>query len=234
MIDLYALTSPNVQKIYIALEELGLPYKEHFVDVWKGDQFAAEFMKLNPNGKIPVIVDHDGPDGTPITIFESGAILLYLAEKTGKLLPSDKRARTEALQWLMIQLTGVGPAFGNFIHFQRFAPQEQDHDYSLSRYRTEMLRILTLIDERLSSSAYLGGADYSIVDISTWPWMRLYMATPGAGEKVPHLARWFATIEKRDAVQRALAKIGKIQSVRESAQARDKDRLFGRGEFARA
>ncbi|MDT2020070.1 glutathione S-transferase N-terminal domain-containing protein [Methylocella sp. CPCC 101449] len=232
MIDLYALTSPNVQKIYIALEELGLPYKEHFVDVWKGDQFAAEFMKLNPNAKIPVIVDHDGPDGKPITIFESGAILLYLAEKTGKLLPSDKRARTEALQWLMIQLTGVGPAFGNFVHFSRFAPQ--GNDYSVSRYKTEMTRILNLIDERLSSSAYLGGADYSIVDIATWPWMRGYMANAGVAEKTPHLARWFAAIEKRDAVQRALAKIGKIQSVRETAKPRDMDRMFGRGEFARA
>lgn len=232
MIDLYALTSPNVQKVYIALEELELPYKEHFVDVWKGDQFTAEFMKLNPNAKIPVIVDHDGPDGKPITVFESGAILMYLAEKTGKLLPTDKRARTEALQWLMIQLTGVGPNFGNFVHFSRFAPK--DNDYSLSRYHTEMLRILDLIEQRLSTSAYLGGREYSLADISTWPWMRIYMANKEAAEKTPHLARWFATIEKRDAVQRALAKIGKVQSVRESAKPQDMDRLFGRGQFARA
>lgn len=232
MIDLYALTSPNVQKIYIALEELGLPYKEHFVDVWKGDQFSAEFAKLNPNGKIPVIVDHDGPDGKPITVFESGAILLYLADKTGKLLPTDKRARTEALQWLMIQLTGVGPTFGNFVHFARFAPQ--GNDYSQSRYQTEMLRILDLLEQRLGASAYLGGADYSIVDIATWPWMRTVLTSKEAAEKRPNLARWFAAIEKRDGVQRALAKIGKIQSVRETAKEEDKDRLFGRGQYARA
>ncbi|MDH7797623.1 MULTISPECIES: glutathione S-transferase N-terminal domain-containing protein [unclassified Beijerinckia] len=232
MIDLYALTSPNVQKVYIALEELELPYKEHFVDVWKGDQFTADFMKLNPNAKIPVIVDHDGPDGKPITVFESGAILLYLAEKTGKLLPADKRARTEVLQWLMIQLTGVGPNFGNFVHFSRFAPK--DNEYSLSRYHTEMLRIIDLIEQRLSTSAYLGGREYSLADISTWPWMRIYMANKEAAEKTPHLARWFSTIEKRDGVQRALAKIGKVQSVRETAKPQDMDRLFGRGQFARA
>lgn len=232
MIDLYALTSPNVQKIYIALEELGLPYKEHFVDVWKGDQFTADFAKLNPNAKIPVIVDHDGPDGKPITVFESGAILLYLADKTGKLMPTDKRARTEVLQWLMVQLTGVGPTFGNFVHFARFAPQ--GNDYSHSRYQTEMLRILDLLNERLGASAYLGGADYSIADIATWPWIRTAMAGSDAAAKRPNLARWFAAIEKRDGVQRALAKIGKIQSVRETAKAEDKDRLFGRGQYARA
>src|ERR1700757_1830059 len=130
MIDLYALTSPNVQKIYIMLEETKLPYKEHFVDVWKGEQYNPDFIKINPNSKIPTIVDHEGPGGRPYTVFESGAILLYLAEKTGRFLPSDTAKRHEVIQWLMIQLTGVGPAFGQFTHFKNFAPP--GNDYSLS------------------------------------------------------------------------------------------------------
>ena len=126
MIDLYALTSPNVQKIYIMLEECGLPYKEHFVDVWKGEQYKPEFAKINPNNKIPVIVDHDGPGGKPYTVIESGAILMYLAEKTGKFLPKDAAKKYEVLQWLLIQLTGVGPMFGQWTHFKLFAPKGND------------------------------------------------------------------------------------------------------------
>src|SRR5919108_4680672 len=147
MIDLYALTSPNVQKIYIMLEECGLPYKEHFVDVWKGEQYKPEFAKINPNSKIPAIVDHDGPGGKPYTVIESGAILFYLAEKTGKLLSKDPRKRFDAIQWLMIQLTGVGPTFGQWTHFTLFAPP--GNDYSMSRYRTEMKRLYELLEKRL-------------------------------------------------------------------------------------
>jgi GSH-dependent disulfide-bond oxidoreductase len=124
MIDLYALTSPNVQKIYIMLEETKLPYKEHFVDVWKGEQYNPDFIKINPNSKIPAIVDHEGPGGKPYVVFESGAILLYLAEKTGKFLPQDIAKRYEVLQWLMFQLTGIGPMFGQFTHFKLFAPKD--------------------------------------------------------------------------------------------------------------
>src|SRR3954469_14300444 len=124
MIDLYALTSPNVRKVYIMLEELELPYKEIFIDVWKGDNYLPEFRKLNPNGKIPVIVDHEGPGGKPYTVFESGAILLYLAEKTGKFMPADMAKRYDVMQWLMIQLTGIGPMFGQLTHFKMFAPQD--------------------------------------------------------------------------------------------------------------
>src|SRR5579872_2025471 len=134
MIDFYALTSPNVQKIFVMLEETGLPYKPIYVDVWKGDQFKHEFLKLNPNGKIPVIVDHEGPGGRPYTCFESGAILMYLAEKTGKFLPKDMAKRYDVIQWLMIQLTGVGPMFGQFVHFKRFA--QGSNEYSLGRYQT--------------------------------------------------------------------------------------------------
>ena len=140
MIDFYALTSPNVQKIYIMLEECGLPYKEHFVDVWKGDQHDPAFLKINPNAKIPAIVDSEGPGGKPITVFESGAILMYLAEKTGRFLPADTAKKYEVLQWLMVQLTGVGPMFGQWVHFKMFAPKDVG-DYSAARYTSELKRL---------------------------------------------------------------------------------------------
>jgi GST-like protein len=232
MIDLYALTSPNVQKVYLALEELGLPYKEHFVDVWKGEQFAPDFVKLNPNSKIPAIVDHDGPDGKPFTVFESGAILLYLAEKTGSLLPAGRRERSEAIQWLMLQLANIGPAFGNYTHFARFATE--GNAYSLARYKTEMLRLYDVLEHRLGQAAYLGGAEYSIADIAMFPWMRGHEGHGVTWDKFPNLGRWFTAIEKREPVQRALVKIGKIQSSRDTASSEDLDRIFGRGKFARA
>jgi GSH-dependent disulfide-bond oxidoreductase len=171
MIDLYALTSPNVQKIYIMLEECGLPYKEHFVDVWKGEQYKPEFSKVNPNNKIPAIVDHDGPGGKPLTVIESGAILLYLAEKTGKFLPKDAAKKYEVIQWLMIQLTGVGPMFGQWTHFKLFAPKG-DNDYSMARYTSEIKRLYEVLEKRLGEVPYLGGQDYSIADIATFPWTR--------------------------------------------------------------
>src|ERR1700741_3973299 len=137
MIDLYSLTSPNVQKIYIMLEESKLPYKEHFVDVWKGEQYNPDFIKINPNSKIPAIVDHEGPGGKPYAVFESGAILMYLAEKTGKFLAKDTAKKYEAIQWLMVQLTGVGPMFGQWTHFKLFAPKDGG-EYSMTRYNTEL------------------------------------------------------------------------------------------------
>jgi GSH-dependent disulfide-bond oxidoreductase len=170
MIDFYALTSPNVQKVFIVLEELELPHRIIPVDVWNEEQFKPEFAALNPNKKIPVIVDHEGPGRKPYTVFESGAILMYLADKTGRLLPADMAKRYDVIQWLMIQLTGVGPTFGQFVHFSRFAPA--GNEYSLSRYRTEMRRLYDLLEQRLGVCPYLGGADYSIADIATFPWTR--------------------------------------------------------------
>ncbi len=149
MIDFYGLTSPNVQKIFIMLEECGLPYNFKPVDVWASAQHSAEFAKLNPNKKIPVIVDHEGPGGKPYTVFESGAILMYLAEKTGKFMPKDMAKKYDVIQWLMVQMSGIGPAFGNFTHFNLFAPKP--NDYSFSRYKTEMLRLYDLLDERLGA-----------------------------------------------------------------------------------
>jgi GST-like protein len=232
MIDLYALTSPNVQKIFIMLEECGLPYKQIKVDVWAGEQFKPEFLKVNPNAKVPAIVDHDGPGGKPFTVFESGAILLYLAEKTGKFLPADRRDKYEAIQWLMVQLTGVGPAFGQTVHFKTMAPP--GNDYSLSRYTTEMKRLYALLEKRLGETPYLGGMDYTIADIATFPWTRSHDNFGVKWENNPNLARWFNKISERPAVKRALEEVGKITSVRDTATDDNKDRLFGRGKYARA
>ncbi|HVY58605.1 MAG TPA: glutathione S-transferase N-terminal domain-containing protein [Xanthobacteraceae bacterium] len=233
MIDFYALTSPNVQKIFIALEEVELPYKVIPVDVWKGEQFSPEFLKLNPNGKIPVIVDHEGPGGRPYTVFESGAILLYLAEKTGRFLPADTAKKYEVIQWLMIQLTGIGPMFGQLTHFTNFAPP--GNDYSVSRYRTEVKRLYELLERRLErTGAYLGGAEYSIADVATFPWTRNHDRHGVAWEDNPNLARWFNAIAARPAVQRALSKVETIKSGRDTASPDDLDRFFGRGRYARA
>ncbi len=219
MIDFYALTSPNVQKIYIMLEECGLPYQEHFVDVWQGDQFKPEFLRLNPNGKIPAIVDREGPGGKPFTVFESGAILLYLAEKTGKFLPRDMAKKYEVTQWLMIQLTSIGPMFGQWTHFKLFAPKGSE--YSAARYTSELKRLYELLEKRLGDVPYLGGQDYSVADIAKL-------------DDRPNLARWFAAISERPAVKAALAKVGAIKSTRETASDDDKDRFFARGRYARA
>jgi GST-like protein len=232
MIDLYALTSPNVQKIYIALEELGLPYTEKFVDVWKGEQHNPEFLKINPNGKIPAIVDHDGPGGKPIAIFESGAILLYLAEKTGKFLPTDPVKRLETIQWLMVQLTGIGPMFGQWTHFKLFAGP--GNDYAMARYTSEVKRLYGVLEQRLGRSKYLGGGEYTIADIATWPWTRNHDNQGVKWENNPNLARWFNDIAERPAVKRALTKIGAIKSNRDTATDDQKDRFFNRGKYAYA
>jgi GST-like protein len=233
MIDFYALTSPNVQKIYIMLEETGLPYKEIFVDVWKGDNHQPEFLKINPNGKIPAIVDHDGPGGKPYTVIESGAILMYLAEKSGRFLPRDMAKKYDVLQWLILQVANVGPAFGNFTHFNMFAPKA-GNEYSFSRYRTEVKRLYELLEKRLGQVPYLGGEDYSIADIAMFPWTRNHDAQGVRWEDNPNLARWFNAIAERPAVKAALAKVAVIKSNRETASDEQKDRFFGRGRYARA
>ena len=232
MIDLYALTSPNVQKIYIMLEETKLPYKEHFVDVWKGEQYNPDFIKINPNSKIPVIVDHEGPGGKPYTVFESGAILIYLAEKTGKFIPKDTVKKYDVLQWLMFQLTGVGPMFGQFTYFKLFGPK--DNGNSMPRYQTEVKRLYEVLEKRLARSPYLGGDEYSIADIATFPWTRNHDMQGVKWEDNPNLARWFKSIDERPAVKAALAKVGAIKSNRDTASEDQRDRFFNRGRYARA
>ena len=237
MITLYGMGSPNVVKVYIALEELGLPYTVAPVDVFTGQQFGADFIKLNPNAKVPVIIDSDGPGGKPYTCFESGAILLYLTEKTGKLLPSDPAAKYDAIQWLMTQMSTVGPMFGQMVHFIRFAPA--GNDYSKSRYITQATRVTEVIDRRLADNAYLAGSEYSIADIATHPWLRnipMFMGAEGLA-KFPNVARWVADIDARPAVQAALAKVAEVRAATtqfDKAEAPVLDKLFGRGAYAAA
>jgi GST-like protein len=232
MIDFYALTSPNVQKVYIMLEETGLPYNERLVDVWKGEQYDPAYLKINPNNKIPAIVDSDGPGGKPYTVFESGAILMYLADKTGRFLPKETAPRYDVIQWLMIQLTGVGPMFGQLTHFKMFAPKGTD-DYALKRYQSEVKRLYSVLEKRLAEAPYLGGSDYSIADIATFPWTRNHDAQGVPFTDKPNLDRWFKAISERPAVKSALAKIGRIKSNRETATDDQKDQFFGRGRYAR-
>lgn len=234
MIDFYALTSPNVQKIYLMLEETKLPYKEHFVDVWKGEQYNPDFIKINPNSKIPAIVDSDGPGGKPITVFESGAILIYLAEKTGQFMPKDPVKRYETLQWLFFQTSSVGPMFGQFTHFKLFAPKDKDNSYAMGRYQSEVKRLYEVLEKRLAGSRYIAGDEYSIADIATFPWTRSHDTQGVKWEDNPNLARWFKSIEERPAVKAALAKVGAIKSNRETANDDQKDRFFNRGRYARA
>src|ERR1700720_1470616 len=232
MIDLYAMGSPNVVKIYVALEEMGLPYTVHPVDVFGEGQFRPEFLRLNPVAKVPVITDLDGPDGTPYTLFESGAILLYLAEKTGQFVPKDPIARFNTIQWMMVQMTLVGPMFGQYVHFMRFAPK--GNDYSLDRYRTQVRRVLEVLETRLAAMAFLGGQDYSIADIATFPWARnvgTFLGKAAEGD-YPRLMAWVAGIAGRPAVVRAPAAVDDVRTKTtqcSEANAEAMDRLFGRG-----
>ncbi len=236
VIELYGMTSPNVVKVILMLEEIELPYQFHWVSVWRGDQFAPDFVRLNPNSKVPVIVDSDGPGGKPYTVFESGAILMYLAEKSGRLLPREGAARHDCLQWLMIQLTGIGPTFGQFVHFTRFAP-DAAHDYSRSRYRTETLRLLDVLEKRLQASPYLGGPDYSIADVATFPWARVLGFMGFDVSMYPAISRWTSAISARPAAQRTVAKVDELRprstSEMSAANPEEMDRVFGRGKFAR-
>jgi len=237
MITLYGMGSPNVVKVYIALEELSLPYTVAPVDVFTGKQFDADFVKLNPNAKVPVIVDSEGPGGKPYTCFESGAILLYLAEKTGKLLPADPAAKYDAIQWLMTQMSTVGPMFGQMVHFIRFAPA--GNDYSKSRYITQATRVTEVIDQRLAGNAFLAGSEYSVADVATHPWLRNIPMLMGAEAmaKFPNVARWVAEIDARPAVQAALAKVAEVRAATtqfDKAEPAELDRMFGRGAYAAA
>jgi GST-like protein len=234
MITLYGMGSPNVVKVYIALEELALPYDVKPVDVFTGQQFDDAFLNLNPNAKVPVIVDSDGPGGKPYTCFESGAILLYLAEKAGKLLPKDPAAKYDAYQWLMTQMSTVGPMFGQMVPFIRFAPP--GNDYSKSRYQTQVHRVTEVIDHRLAGRAYLAG-EYSVADVATFPWLRNIPALigPDAMAKYPNVARWVKAIDERPAVKAALAKVDAVRSQTtpfDKAPAETLDKVFGRGKFA--
>jgi GST-like protein len=202
-IEFYTWGTPNGRKVSVMLEEVGLPYTVRKIDIGKGDQFRPEFVAVNPNSKIPAIVDPDGPGGKPIAMFESGAILIYLAEKAGKLLSTEPRARYATLQWLMFQMGGVGPMFGQAHHFMRYAPEKIP--YAIERYGKEAKRIYGVMDRRLDAEAFLAGADYSIADVATFPWVARHEWHGVALETFPNVKRWFETIGARPAVMRGMA-----------------------------
>ncbi|MEM6760421.1 MAG: glutathione S-transferase N-terminal domain-containing protein [Pseudomonadota bacterium] len=200
MIDLYFWPTPNGWKISIALEEFGLPYKVHLVDIRAGDQHKPEFLAISPNNRMPAIVDPDGPDGAPIAIFESGAILQYLARKTGRFDGASERDRIAVDQWLMWQMGGVGPMAGQAHHFLKYAPQ-MGHDlpYAQDRYRGETARLYGVLDRQLARSEFVAG-DYSIADMAIWPWASLWEGQRQTLDDKPHLARWLDTVGARPGV----------------------------------
>ena len=202
MIDLYTWKTPNGRKVSIMLEECALAYDTHPIDIGKGEQFTPEFLAICPNGKIPAITDSAGPDGKPIALFESGAILVYLAGKTGRFLPASDRGKYVALQWLMFQMGGVGPMFGQVHHFLRAAKEQIP--YGIERYSKEKDRLYGVLDKRLGEVPYLAG-EYSIDDIATYPWVARYEWHKTELSDFPNVKRWFEAISDRPAVQRGMA-----------------------------
>jgi len=201
MIDLYTWTTPNGRKVSIMLEEVALPYRVYPVNIGKGEQFAPEYVKINPNGKIPSIVDPEGPDSKPIAMMESGAILIYLARKTGKLFPQADRAKYEVLQWLMFQMGGVGPIFGQVHHFLRAAKEQVP--YAIERYTRETRRLYGVLNDRLKDREFLADG-YSVADIATYPWVARYEWHKTDLNDFPHVKRWFDAISARPAVKRGM------------------------------
>jgi GST-like protein len=200
MIDLYTWKTPNGRKVSVMLEECGLRYNTHAIDIGRGEQFTPQFLALNPNGKIPAITDSDGPDGKPITLFESGAILVYLSGKTGKFLPASDRGKYIALQWLMFQMGGVGPMFGQVHHFLRAAKEQMP--YAIERYGKEKDRLYGVLDKRLGETEYLAG-EYSIADMACYPWVVPWERQGQNIDDFPHLKRWLEAIKARPAVVKA-------------------------------
>ncbi|WP_417821633.1 glutathione S-transferase N-terminal domain-containing protein [Terasakiella sp.] len=219
MIDLYSWPTPNGHKVHIMLEECGLEYQVHGIDIAKGDQFQPDFLKISPNNKIPALIDHNGPNGQEISVFESGAILIYLAEKTkSALLPQDPMKRYEVLQWLMFQMGGIGPMLGQAHHFRIYAPEKVE--YGIERYTKEAARLYGVMEKRLSEVDYLAG-EYSIADIACMPWIRSYKNQGQELDDYPNLKRWFLSIKERPAVRRGLD----VLNEHTRTKAYDKDEL---------
>ena len=231
MIEVWTWPTPNGHKVHIALEEMGLPYKVIPVDIGKGDQFKPEFLAITPNHRIPAIVDPEGPGGQPLALFESGSILIYLAEKTGKLAPADPAARYVCLQWLMFQMGGVGPMFGQHGHFHHYAPEKIP--YAMDRYANEIRRLLGVLNKRLAQTEYLAGNDYSIADIATWPWLRFPERRGIDYADYPAVQRWYDAIGARPAVQRGIEVLSSNQRQGTMTDA-EREVLFGKTQFAAA
>jgi GST-like protein len=223
MIKVYSWATPNGHKVHIMLEECSLAYRAIPVDIGTGAQFEPDFLAISPNNKIPALVDPDGPDGAPISLFESGAILLYLAGKTGRFLPETTRGRYEVLQWLMFQMGGLGPMLGQAHHFRIYAPEKLP--YAIERYTNEARRLYGVLDRRLAKSRYIGGDAYSIADIAIFPWLRSWKNQGIAWADHPHLKGWFDEIGARPAVRRGVEVLADLRKPMTDAQSREV--LFG-------
>jgi GST-like protein len=229
MIEVYSWATPNGHKVHIMLEECGLPYRVIPVDISAGDQFKPEFLAISPNNKIPAVVDPDGPQGKPFPVFESGAILLYLASKAGKFLPQDITGRYEVLQWLMFQMGGVGPMLGQAHHFRIYAPEKIE--YAIDRYTNEAKRLYGVMDKRLANSKYIAGAEYTIADIAIFPWLRSWKNQGIAWADYPYLKGWFDEIAARPAVRRGVEVLADRRKPLVSDAAREV--LFGSQQYQR-
>ena len=230
MIDLYSWPTPNGLKLHITVEELAIPYNLHVVNSTRGEQFDPEFLKISPNNKIPALVDQDGPGGKPYAVFETGAMMLYLAEKTGQLIPSDPVGRHDTLQWLMFQMGGVGPMFGQYAHFTHYAPEKID--YAVERYTNECMRLYGVLETRLATSEYLAGDDYTIADIGNYSWMHSYERRGLDIAGHDNVLRWLNVIGERPAVQKGK----EILSDKQRVGAPDKETLenyFGSTQYER-
>jgi GSH-dependent disulfide-bond oxidoreductase len=229
MIDVFSWPTPNGHKVHIMLEECGLAYRALPINIGAGDQFKPEFLKISPNNKIPAITDPQGPDGKPISLFESGAILVYLAAKTGKFMPQSDRAKYEVLEWLMFQMGSVGPMLGQTHHFRMYAPEKIP--YAIDRYSNEAKRIYGVIDRRLAHNAWLAGAQYTIADIATFPWLRSWQNQGIVLSEFPHLEAWFNKIAERPAVQRGVKVLADLR--RPITGDKEREVLFGKKQYER-
>ena len=229
MIEVWSWPTPNGHKVHIALEELGLPYRVVPVNIGAGEQFRPEFLAITPNHRIPAIVDPDGPGGKPLQLFESGAILIYLAEKAGRLIPTDPVERLKALQWLMFQMGGVGPMFGQYNHFAAYAPERIP--YAVERYGNEVRRLHGVLEKRLAESEWLAGSGYSIADIATFPWIRNPDRRGIDLSDYPSVLRWHDAIAARPAVQRGVAVLAD-RSRQAAITDAERENMFGKTQFA--
>lgn len=229
MFKVFSWPTPNGHKVHVMLEECGLPYEVHPVDIGNGDQFRPDFLKISPNNKIPALIDPQGPDGKPISLFESGAILVYLAGKTGKFLPKTDRARYQVLEWLMFQMGGVGPMLGQAHHFRMYAPEKIE--YAINRYTNEAKRLYGVMDRQLSGLRYIACDEYTIADIAIFPWLRSWENQGIDWTDYPHLKKWFDEIAERPAVQRGCAVLADRRRAITDDKARDI--LFGKTQYQR-
>jgi len=229
MIDVYSWATPNGHKVHIMLEECGLPYAAHAVDISAGEQFSPDFLAISPNNRIPAITDPDGPDGEPLSLFESGAILLYLAGKTGRFLPRSTRGKYQALQWLMFQMASVGPMLGQTHHFRAYAPEKVE--YAINRFSNEARRLYGVMDKQLATNDYIAGREYTIADMAVWPWLRSHEKQGIDIGEFPNVKAWFEAIGNRPAVQRGITVLADRRKPELDQAAREI--LFGNTQYAK-